>query len=461
MFQYFYFPARYAQMRTAEMENVFGEEELFAERSRSVLDTRSDVGYVRLLDRNGVLEKSFGVQDDKGFEKLTLKGPEGKTVLVGIRTPSVNGTYFNVALWSLLAGSLLAVALSFFLRAMNARSLRFLGDFSDAMRRLSRGDLSARLDPGASAVADPGVARLAREFNEMASSIDPAPRGERAADDDSAETAEESADPDGAEDPEETAVEDSSARDGETPPFFRPKEVPGEREPGPSAEASPGSEDQGGPVIAEILSARSAPAKDGPPAVSGDPDSRGERTGVSVLVAKIADFDAFVRDLEPSEIDFLTAEYRKSLSNFVVSFGGVVETVLRDEVVAFFSDAGEGGRKTAELRAVCCAVEMMQFFGGAEDREATAARSGTKVKAGISSADLSVPATSGVFAEAGTFVGEARALCDGARGWSIFVSKDFRESVKDYLEVRRESVGGRLCYAVTGVEEDALGAHRA
>ena len=436
-------------MRTAEMENVFGEEELFAEHSRSILNTRSDVGYVRLLDRNGVLEKSFGVQEDKGFEKLPLKGPEGKTVLVGIRTPSVDGTYFNVALWSLLAGSILAVALSFFLRSMNARSMRFLGDFSDAMRRLSRGDRSARLDPGSSATADPGVARLAREFNEMASSIASAPSGERAADDDSAD---ESADPAGSEDPE-----NSSEGDGEPPPSFRPKIVPGEREPSPS----PGAEDRSGSGVAERLSALTAPTEDIPPAVSRDPSSPEERTGVSVLVAKIADFDAFVGDLEPSEIDFLTAEYRKSLSNFVVSFGGVVETVLRDEVVAFFSDTGDDGRKAAELRSVCCAVEMMQFFGGAEDREASAARSGTKVKAGISSADLSVPPDSGVFAEAGTFVSEARALCDGARGWSIFVSKDFRESVKDYLEVRRESVGGRLCYAVTGVEEDALGAHRA
>ena len=440
-------------MRTAEMENVFGEEELFAEHSRSILNTRSDVGYVRLLDRNGVLEKSFGVQDDKGFEKLTLKGPEAKTVLVGIRTPSGNGTYFNIALWSLLTGSLLAVALSFFLRAMNARSLGFLGDFSDAMRRLSRGDYSARLD--ASITADPRGAELAREFNEMASSLAPVPSREKAADgDDSAGTG------DASTDPEETAREDSAARDGETQPSFRPKIVFREQESNPSAEVSPGSEARSGPGTAETVSGRPAAAEDDPPAVSRDALSREEKTGVSVLVARIVDFDTFVRDLEPSEIDFLTAEYRKSLSNFVVSFGGVVETVLQDEVVAFFSDAGDGGRKAAELKSVCCAVEIMQFFGGAEDREATAGKFRTKVKTGISSAVLSVRADSGVFAEAEAFASEAKALCDGARGWSIFVSKDFRESVKEYLEVRRESVGGRLCYAVTGVEEDALETYR-
>lgn len=446
IFQYFYFPVRYAQMRTAEMENVFGEEELFAEHSRSILNTRSDVGYVRLLDRNGVLEKSFGVQDDSGFEKLTVKGPEGKAVLVGIKTPSGNGNYLNMALWSLLAGSLMAVALSFFLRAMNARSMRFLGNFSDAMRRLSRGDYSARLEAGSSLAANPGLARLCREFNDMASSISPVQPGEKASDEDSAADAGESAVPADATDAEETAREDSAGREGEPRSSFRPKIVPREQQQTPAAEVLPGS------GVAEILSGRTV-ATDGSP---------GNGTGVAVLVVKIADFDTFVSDVDPSEVDFITAEYRKSLSDFVVSFGGVVETVLRDEVVAFFSDSGDGGRKAAELRAVCCAVEVMQFFGTSDEGEATAdVKSRTKVKAGISSADLSALAESDVFAEAKPFASEAKALCDGARGLSIFVSKDFRESVKDYLEVRRENLGGRLCYAVTGVEESALGPGRA
>lgn len=444
IFQYFYFPVRYAQMRTAEMENVFVEEELFAEHSRSILNTRSDVGYVRLLDRNGVLEKSFGVQDDSGFEKLAIKGPEGKAVLVGIKTPSDNGNYLNMALWSLLAGSLMAVALSFFLRAMNARSLRFLGNFSDAMRRLSRGDYSARLEAGPSFAANPGLARLCREFNDMASSISPAAPGEKAPDEDSAADAGESADPAVAKDAEETAREDSAGRETEPRSSFRPKIVPREQEQAPAAEVSPGL------GLGEILSGQSV-ATDGSP---------GNGTGVAVLVVKIADFDTFVSDVDPSEVDFITAEYRKSLSDFVVSFGGVVETVLRDEVVAFFSDSGAGGRKAAELRSVCCAVEIMQFFGTADEPEATDVKSRTKVKAGISSADLSVRAESDVFAEAKPFASEAKALCDGARGLSIFVSKDFRESVKDYLEVRRENLGGRLCYAVTGVEESALGPER-
>lgn len=444
IFQYFYFPVRYAQMRTAEMENVFVEEELFAEHSRSILNTRSDVGYVRLLDRNGVLEKSFGVQDDSGFEKLTVKGPEGKAVLVGIKTPSGNGNYLNMALWSLLAGSLMAVALSFFLRAMNARSLRFLGNFSDAMRRLSRGDYSARLEPGSSFAANPGLARLCREFNDMASSVSPVPPGETASDEDSAADAGESAVPADAKDAEETAREDSAGREAQPRSSFRPKIVPREQEQAPAAEVSPGS------GVAEILSGQSAATDDSP----------GNGTGVAVLVVKIADFDTFVSDVDPSEVDFITAEYRKSLSDFVVSFGGVVETVLRDEVVAFFSDSGAGGRKAAELRSVCCAVEIMQFFGTSDEREATDVKSRTKVKAGISSADLSARAESDVFVEAKPFASEAKALCDGARGLSIFVSKDFRESVKDYLEVRRENLGGRLCYAVTGVEESALGPER-
>ena len=108
-FQYFYFPEKYADLIVEEMEEVFSEEVFFADRARSILDTRNNVGYVRLLDHNGVLEKSFGFQDDKGFEKLTLKGPEGKTVLLGLRSSVGKSFHLDALLWSLIFASLMAV----------------------------------------------------------------------------------------------------------------------------------------------------------------------------------------------------------------------------------------------------------------------------------------------------------------------------------------------------------------
>lgn len=419
-FQYFYFPVRYAELRTAEMQRVFGEEELFAELARSILATRSDVGYVRLLDRDGVLEKSFGVQYDQGFEKLAVGGPGGKTVLVGVRPFPNTGIYFDILLWSLLIGSLMAVVFSFFLRLMNDLSFRHLKEFSDGMKLLSEGDYSARLDARSSMMINSRIVQLCREFNEMASSL------EKAAPTVSAEPADES-----------PTVEDSAAEPG-TGPLFSPPSAPAPAEPADTFPV-PSPEDSG--------TGKAAPS----PAVAPP-----RKTWLSALVVKIADFDSLARNLDSSEMSSLTAEYRKSLSNFVISFGGVVERMLQNEVVALFPASDGDDRTSVELRSVCSAVETMQFFGGARNRHGISSGTGVKVKAGISSSEIEIPADSGVSASVKPLVDEARTLCDGAKSWNIFVSVRFRESLRDYLEVRREYVDGNLCYSVKGVEEKAL-----
>ena len=443
VFQYFYFPERYADLRVAEMEEVFGEEEFFADRARSVLDTRNDVGYVRLLDHNGVLEKSFGFQDDKGFEKLTLRGPEGKTVLVGLRSSVGNKFSFDALLWSLIFGSLLAVVFTSLIRFVSDRAFRFLREFSDALSSVAGGDYSVRLDGRSSLIAGAGVQWLCREFNEMTSSLE----GESVVRGGSGES-------------EDADAEGSAEMQAD----FRPKiilsqEKPSEIQPEVRFESPPETSadlfDDGVVEIVHVPDEEDTEPEEAP-AVTGVADSEGEKTDVSILVVKIADFDSLVEDVSPSSVNSLTTDYRKSVSTTIDSFGGKVEAILRDEVVAFFTGSDSGSGPVAKLSCICCAVELMQLFAGVVDGEKISSQSDIKLKMGIASADLTVPEESDVFAQAKPFVDEAKALCDGARAWSIFVTTGFRESASDYLEVRREKVGGELCYAVTGVEEEAL-----
>lgn len=439
-FQHFYFPERYADLRVAEMEEVFGEEEFFADRARSVLDTRSDVGYVRLLDHNGVLEKSFGFRDDEGFQKLTFKGPEGKTVLLGLRNSVGEGFYLDALLWSLLFASLIAVVFTSLIRFISDRAFRFLGEFSEAVGSVAGGDYSVRMDGRSSLIAGSGVQWLCREFNEMASSLEGG-----------------SADRDDTE-----AVEDVEAvdfdRSDELPTDFRPKIVLSQEQ---SSDVSPfqapeDSFDEGLVEIVEVSEEEDAgPEQEVPSAVTEIADSEGNKTDISILVVKIADFETLIEDVLPSDVNSLTADYRKSVSTTITSFGGTVEAILRDEVVAFFTNSDPG--PVAKLNCVCCAVEMMQLFAGVVDGQKVSKRSDIKLKMGISSAYLTVSDESeDVFALAKSFVDEAKALCDGARPWSVFVTTGFREGASDYLEVRREKLDGNLCYAVTGVEEEAL-----
>ena len=435
-FQYFYFPERYADLRVAEMEEVFSEEGLFADRARSILDTRSDVGYVRLLDHNGVLEKSFGFQDDKGFEKFTLKGPEGKTVLLGLRS-SVGGKFhIDALLWSLIFASLMAVVFTSLIRFISDRAFRFLGEFSEAVGSVASGDYSIRLDGRSSLIAGAGVQWLCREFNEMASSLEGG-----------------SADRDDTEDVDDVDFD----RSDELPTDFRPKIVLSQEQ---SSDASPfqapeDSFDEGLVEIVDVSDEEDAePEQEIPSAVTEIADSDGNKIDVSILVVKIADFESLIEDVSPSSVNSLTADYRKSVSTTIASFGGTIEAVLRDEVVAFFTNSNPG--PAAKLNCVCCAVEMMQLFVGVVDGQKVSTGSDIKLKMGISSACLSVSDESDVFALAKPFVDEAKALCDGARTWSVFVTTGFREGASDYLEVRREKLDGNLCYAVTGVEEEAL-----
>ncbi len=437
-FQYFYFPERYADLRVAEMEEVFGEEEFFADRARSVLDTRNDVGYVRLLDHNGVLEKSFGFQDDKGFEKLTLKGPEGKTVLLGLRSSVGEKFYLDALLWSLIFASLIAVVFTSLIRFISDRAFRFLGEFSEAVGSVASGDYSVRLDGRSSLITGAGVQWLCREFNEMASSLEGG-----------------SADRDDTEDSGDADFD----RSAELQADFRPKIVLSQER---SSEASSFEVpedffDEGLVEIVHVSDEEDAePEQETPPAVTEVADSERKKMDISILVVKIADFESLIEDIPPFSVNSLTADYRKSVSTTISSFGGTVEAILRDEVVAFFTNSNPDPGPAAKLNCVCCAVEMMQLFAGVVDGEKVSARSDIKLKMGISSADLSVSGESDVFALAKPFVDEAKALCDGAKVWSVFVTTGFREGASDYLEVRREKVGGDLCYAVTGVEEEAL-----
>ena len=437
VFQYFYFPERYADLRVAEMEEVFGEEEFFADRARSVLDTRNDVGYIRLLDSNGVLEKSFGFQDDKGFEKLTLRGPEGKTVLLGLRSSVGKKFYLDALLWSLIFGSLMAVVFTSLIRFISDRAFRFLREFSDAVSSVASGDYSVRLDGRSSLIAGAGVQWLCREFNEMASSLEG-----------------ESAGGDGTEESEDTDLDGST----ELQTDFRPKIVLSQEQPPetPSFEVPEDSFDEGLVEIVHVSDGEDTEPERTPSPVTDVVDSEGKETDISILIVKIADFENLIEDLSPSSVNSLTADYRKSISTTVDSFGGTVEAILRDEVVAFFTNSDPDLGPVAKLSCVCCAVEIMQLFAGVVEGKRISAKSDIRLKMGISSADLLIQAESDVFTLAKPFVDEAKTLCDGARAWGIFVTTDFREGSSDYLEVRREKAGGELCYAVTGVEEAAL-----
>ena len=67
------------------------------------------------------------------------------------------------------------------------------------------------------------------------------------------------------------------------------------------------------------------PEQEAPSAVTEVADSEGKKVDISILVVKIADFETLIEDVSPSSVNSLTADYRKTVSTTVGSFGGTVE----------------------------------------------------------------------------------------------------------------------------------------
>ncbi|MCY4263191.1 MAG: hypothetical protein OXC97_07830 [Candidatus Dadabacteria bacterium] len=435
-FQHFYFPQRYADLRAAEMEEVFADKEFFSKRARSVLDTRNDVGYVRLLDSNGVLQKSFGFRDDKGFEKLALRGPDGKTVLLGLKESVGKKFYGDALLWSLIFGSLMGVVFTALIRFISNRAFGFLGEFSGAVSSVARGDYCVRLDSSSPLIKGAGVQGFCSAFNEMVSSLE-----KRLSEGDATE------------DPDSDSKRSAQLQEDFRPKIVRSQEKLSEASLFEISENSLDSFDEGLVEVVDIPDEDNFEPEEIIPVPKKEVgDSKETKTDISILVVKISDFENLIKDVSPPSVNSLTVDYRKTVSTAIVSFGGKVEAVLRDELVAFFANTDSA----AKLNCVCCAVEIMQMFAGVIDGQKVSTHSDIKLKMGISSVDLSVSAGADIFSLAKPFVNEAKSLCDSSRPWGIMVTTGFRQSISDYLEVRREKVNGKLCYAVTGVEEEAL-----
>ena len=81
---------------------------------------------------------------------------------------------------------------------------------------------------------------------------------------------------------------------------------------------------------------------------------------VIVVVAKIADFQELTSTLDSSEFNSFLADYRKSASSIISNYGGVIEALMKDEIVAFFNAPEE--QTNPELRAICSAVEVLQHL---------------------------------------------------------------------------------------------------
>ena len=172
---------------------------------------------------------------------------------------------------------------------------------------------------------------------------------------------------------------------------------------------------------------------------------------VTVVVAKIADFQELTSTLDSSEFNSFLADYRKSASSIISNYGGVIEALMKDEIVAFFNAPEE--QTNPELRAICSAVEVLQHLATITRERKLEGKIAISGKIGIATKTLNVYGDHGVPQGIKAVTDSARGTCDLAPIWRVIVSSDMYYSVSEYVEARELILGGESYYSIIGVEE--------
>ena len=172
---------------------------------------------------------------------------------------------------------------------------------------------------------------------------------------------------------------------------------------------------------------------------------------VIVVVAKIADFQELTSTLDSSEFNSFLADYRKSASSIISNYGGVIEALMKDEIVAFFNAPEE--QTNPELRAICSAVEVLQHLATITRERKLEGKIAISGKIGIGTKTLNVYGNHGLPQGIKAVTDSARATCDLAPIWRVIVSSDMYYSVSEYVEARELILGGESYYSIIGVEE--------
>ena len=175
---------------------------------------------------------------------------------------------------------------------------------------------------------------------------------------------------------------------------------------------------------------------------------------VTVFVAKIADFQELSTTLDAAEFNSFLADYRKAASSIISNYGGVIEALLKDEIVAFFNAPDEQDKP--ELRAVCSAVEVLQLLASITRERKIEGKTAISGKIGIGTKTLSVYEESGVPHGIKEVTDMARHISTVAPIWRVIVSADVYNVLGSYVEARELKLGDDSYYSIVGVEEGII-----
>ncbi len=375
LFNNIYISSKTWELRTQEIAaKINTSNSGFADTAKRVMDSDENILFIKLLDANGVLQESLGADNGEPAKNVVVNTADSNQVILGLKD---NGsTTFNIPslFWSVLIGAIVSCLFLVIFSVFTPSKPQLLDKLISAMKRVARGDMTARVDTAGVVNEDVIYLRTFEAFNQMMDNF-------------------------GAE-----------AEEQWDEPLFQPSVIDT-------------------PELEEHTSTRH----------------------VTVMVAKIADFHDLSTELEPGEFNAFLSEFRKSASSIISDYGGVIEALLKDEIVAFFNAPDELDKP--ELRAVCSAVEVLQLLASMTKERKLEGKSAISGKIGIDWRSLQFFENSSIPQGIRDVTSNARSISEIAPLWRVIVKTDFYEPLNEYIEVRELVLGDDSYYSVVGVEE--------
>lgn len=503
-FHYWYFPTKYLDFKFAEIQTLLNTDSEFTDQAKDILNTRNDIAYLKLLDQNGVLEESFGSEDKRSSRKYSFNGSDNKTIIIGIKTLTNKQIDGYALLWSLIIGSSISILLLFIIFLVSSPPDRSLGKLSEALKGAEENDYSSKLIIDSSIKGDDEMVSVFNSFNNLIDRISPRsnfepdeeiigeddpemefPEEEPISSDDVEEVEDEElivAEVDEVDDIEpaqeemdepeadENEIIEEETGNNEVTITESPESHEDQTDTPQSTSESELYTDEGKgveePTADEVDEIReSEEPKDEvkeiitpfkPKVVSTSNESRSiaKNRNVTVLVAKISDFSDLISDLEPSDLNSFITEYRRNASSIVGEYGGVIEALLQDEIVAIFNAPDK--QNHPELRSVSAAVEIMQVIAELAKKRKAEGKRIISGKIGLSVSSVAFFTETGIPDKIKDVVDNSRHLCDNTENWKIFVSGELYDCVKEHVEVKQTKVNDNFYFSVVGVEEGVL-----
>ncbi len=423
---FFYFKSVLFEKQVSSIGSAFAEQGDFTTTAKELLNTNKDITYARLVDADGVLQQSFGNSDALNTKEIIVKNASGMQVFIGIDKSALKFQYAMPLLFTtlitLLVLSLFVIALKLYYPFQK----NSLGRLNEQLIKVTKGDYSAKLEIDSELKDDVDMIKVFDSFNEMVDSLS-SNKG--------------FTEPGGTNEIKAVNGNGKVHTNGVTKTDSAIKA---------QKNGSASLESYNDPIIQEPAKPAGTPINGRQIKIIRDSNNK----TVVALVSKISDYKKLTEIYDSSELALLLTDFRKTASAVVSQYGGMVETLVRDELVALFN-VSENQDKP-ELRAVSAGVELLHALAEINKHKVRDEDQQISCKIGIYSSAIPVSKESGTPSNLGLAIDPAKGICDSSSDWKLMLSPEVYSCVKDYVEVIPPQNGLHSNYSVLTVEEGVI-----